>query len=295
MAERIAADAPTEPEAALRWCERYARRRQENFTVVSSLLPERHRAPMFAIYAFCRHTDDLGDEAEGDRLALLDEWERETDRAFAGRPGHPITAALHHVAQSRPLEPEPFLDLIAANRRDQCKTRYATFAELLDYCRLSADSVGRMVLAAWGYDDEYRRALSDATCTALQLTNHWQDVRRDWKAGRLYLPLEDLRDFGVSEAGIAEQIERRRCDDAFRELMQFEVDRAETYFRLGRRLVDEVPRSLAVDVQLFTEGGRAVLRAIEAQRYDVLRKRPRVGKARRGWLAVRAAAAAAVR
>ncbi len=286
-----AAQPPPSPADALRWCERYARRHQENFTVVSALLPERHRAPMFAVYAFCRRTDDLGDEAEGDRVALLEEWREETERAFDGEGSHPISVALHDVAVRHPLEPRPFLDLIEANLLDQRKQRYETFAELLEYCRLSANSVGRMVLAVWGYDDEYRAALADHTCTGLQLANHWQDIARDWKQGRLYLPLEDLRDFGVAEADIA----AGRCTDAFRELMQFEVDRAEACFRLGARLVDELPRSLSVDVQLFTDGGRAVLRAIEAQNYDVLSRRPRVGKARRVLLAARAAALAALR
>ena len=286
-----AAQPPPSPADALRWCERYARRHQENFTVVSSLLPKRHRAPMFAVYAFCRRTDDLGDEAEGDRVALLEEWREETERAFDGEGSHPISVALHDVAVRRPLEPRPFLDLIEANLLDQRKQRYETFAELLGYCRLSANSVGRMVLAVWGYDDEYRAALADHTCTGLQLANHWQDIARDWKQGRLYLPLEDLRDFGVAEADIA----AGRCTAAFRELMQFEVDRAEACFRLGARLVDELPRSLSADVQLFTDGGLAVLRAIEAQNYDVLSRRPRVGKARRVLLAARAAALAALR
>ena len=286
-----AAQPPPSAADALRWCERYARRHRENFTVVSRLLPERHRAPMFALYAFCRYTDDLGDEAEGDRIALLEEWRGETERAFDGEGSHPISVALHDVAVRLPLEPRPFLDLIEANLLDQRKQRYETFAELLDYCRLSANSVGRMVLAVWGYDDEYRGALADHTCTGLQLANHWQDIARDWKQGRLYLPREDLRDFGVAESDIA----AGRCTDAFRELMQFEVDRAETYFRLGTRLADELPRGLSVDVQLFTEGGRAVLRAIEAQDYDVLARRPRVGAARRVMLAARAAAIAALR
>ena len=290
MAIRPAQPPPSAADA-LRWCERYARRHQENFTVVSRLLPRRHRAPMFAVYAFCRYTDDLGDEAEGDRIALLEEWRAETERAFAGEGSHPISVALHRAARDRPLSPRPFLDLIEANLLDQRKHRYETFDELLGYCRLSANTVGRMVLAVWGYDDEYRGALADHTCTGLQLANHWQDVARDWKAGRLYLPLEDLRDFGVSE----DDIGAGRCTDAFREMMQFEVDRAEACFRIGRRLADELPRELAVDVQLFTDGGLAVLRAIEAQDYDVLSRRPRAGRARRALLAARAAAAAALR
>ena len=276
---------------AYNWCERYTRRHQENFTVVSWFLPRQLRAPMFAVYAFCRYTDDLGDEAAGDRLALLDEWETELRAAFEGTPTHPITVALAETARRKPLEPDPFLRLIEANRLDQTKTRYADFQELLGYCRLSANPVGEMVLALWEITDDERRRLSDATCTALQLANHWQDVRRDWQAGRLYLPLDDLRRFGLDERQIAEQIERGRCDAAFRELMRFQVDRAEAYFRLGDALRPLTPRELAVDLRLFSDGGRAALRAIAAQNYDVLAARPRVGRPRRALLALRAAAA----
>lgn len=273
------------------WCERYTREHQENFTVVSWFLPRELRGPMFAVYAFCRYTDDLGDEAAGDRLALLDEWEAELRAAFGGAPTHPITVALADVAQSKPLEPEPFLRLIEANRLDQRKSRYADFQELLGYCRLSANPVGEMVLALWEITDDERRRLSDATCTALQLANHWQDVRRDWEAGRLYLPLDDLRRFGLGEDDIAEQIAAGRAERDFRELMRFQVDRAEAYFRLGDALVRLVPRELAVDLRLFSDGGRAALRAIERQGYDVLAARPRVSSARRVRLALRAAAA----
>jgi len=285
-AERAASALRSEADAYA-WCERYTRRQQENFTVVSWFLPRELRAPMFAVYAFCRYTDDLGDEAAGDRLALLDEWERELRSAFAGSPAHPISIALAAAAAQKPLEADPFLRLIEANRLDQTKSRYETFQELLEYCRLSANPVGEMVLALWGIGDAERRELSNATCTALQLANHWQDVRRDWEAGRLYLPLEDLRRFGVSEQQIAE----RRCDRAFRELIRYQVDRAEAYFRRGDALVRLVPRELAVDLRLFSDGGRAVLRAIEQQRGDVLSRRPRVSGARRAWLALRAAAA----
>ena len=273
------------------WCERYTRGHQENFTAVSRFLPRELRAPMFAVYAFCRYTDNLGDEAEGDRLALLDQWEAELRSAFGGSPKHPISLALADLAQRKPLEPDPFLRLIEANRLDQTKSRYADFQELLDYCRLSANPVGEMVLALWEISDAERRKLSDATCTALQLANHWQDVRRDWLAGRLYLPLDDLRRFGLNENALADQIAAARADDAFRRMMRFQVDRAEAYFRSGDALVALVPRELAVDLRLFSDGGRAVLRAIAAQDYDVLARRPRVSSARRAWLALRAAAA----
>ena len=278
---------------AYQWCARYTREHQENFTVVSWFLPRELRAPMFAVYAFCRYTDDLGDEAAGDRLALLDDWESQLRRAFGSPPApeHPIAIALADLAQRKPLNADPFLRLIEANRLDQTKTRYADFQELLGYCRLSANPVGEMVLALWEINDAERRKLSDATCTALQLANHWQDVRRDWQAGRLYLPLDDLRRFGVTEREIGEQIATGRCNRAFRDLIRYQVDRAEAWFRQGDALVGMVPRELAVDLRLFSDGGRAALRAIAAQDYDVLAARPRIGRGRRAWLALRAAAA----
>ncbi len=283
-----------EPEDALRWCERYTRDHGENFTVVSWFLPRRLRAPMFAVYAFCRFTDNLGDEAAGGperRLELLDEWEHDVRRAFSAdaEPQHPIQRALQVVARSKPLRLEPFQKLIEANRLDQRQSRYPLFQDVLGYCELSANPVGEMVLALWEIDDEHRRALSDATCTALQLSNHWQDVRRDFQAGRLYLPLEDLRCYDLTEADIADQIAAGQADRRFRALLRFEVDRAEAWFRQGERLIDEVPRELAIDLRLFTDGGRAVLNAIRHQDYDVLARRPRVSTSTRAWLALRAA------
>ena len=285
---------------ALRWCRRYSRRHGENFTVVSWFLPRELRAPMFAVYAFCRFTDDLGDESDGtpaERLKRLDQWQADLEHAFDGsQPQHPINVALREVAAQKPLRPDPFRRLIEANRLDQRNSRYETFQDLLAYCDLSANPVGEMVLALWDIDTEtdegrYRRDLSDATCTALQIANHWQDVRRDFlDSGRIYLPLEDLRRFGLSEAEIEAGIRQQRCPDAFRTMMRFQVDRAEVWFRKGERLIDEVPPALAIDLRLFTDGGRAVLKAIERQGYDTLSRRPRVGQSTRAWLALRAAA-----
>ncbi len=278
------AAAPSTAPEAVAWCERYARRHAENFTVVSRVLPKRLRPAMYTVYAFCRFTDDLGDIAAGDRLALLDEWERDLERAFRGEGRHPIHRALSAVIPAYGLEITPFRRLIAANRRDQQQSRYPTYQDLLTSCDASANPVGHMVLALFGYHDAARRALADAICTALQLANHWQDVARDAAAGRIYLPLEDLRRFGVSEA----QILDRRADASFRALMQFEVDRAETLFRLGEPLADTVSRELRVDLRLFTAGGRAVLRAIARQDYDVLSRRPVIPGWYKGWLAARA-------
>ena len=289
-----------DPADALRWCRRYTRRHGENFTVVSWFLPRSLRAPMFALYAFCRFTDNIGDDpdaAPAQRLERLDAWQADLERTFNGsRPQHPINLALQDISRRKPLRADPFRRLIEANRLDQRQSRCETFQDVLAYCDLSANPVGELVLQIWGVDTEseegrYRVDLSDATCTALQLANHWQDVRRDYlDQDRLYLPLEELRGFGLSEDDIAEGIRRRRCPDAYRELMRFQVDRAEAYFRKGERLIDEVPSELAVDLRLFTDGGRAVLAAIKRQRYDTLSRRPRVSAFTRAWLALRAAA-----
>ena len=286
-------------EEALTWCRRYSRRHGENFTVVSWFLPRELRAPMFAVYAFCRFTDNLGDDPDASpaqRLERLDFWQRDLELAFsAERPQHPIHIALQYVAQDKPLHVDPFRRLIEANRLDQRQSRCADFQELLAYCELSANPVGEMVLALWDVDTEtdegrYRLELSDATCTALQIANHLQDVRRDFlDAERIYLPLEDLRNFGLSEDAVAEGIRDSRCPDAFRTMMRFQVDRAEAYFRMGERLIDEVPRELAIDLRLFTDGGRAVLKAIERRNYDTLTSRPRVSKLTRARLALGAA------
>ena len=285
---------------ALRWCRRYTRRHGENFTVVSWFLPRELRLPMFAVYAFCRFTDNLGDDPDAEpseKLERLDTWQADLERAFEGsQPQHPINIALQRVRESKPLRADPFRRLIEANRLDQRNSRYETFQDVLAYCNLSANPVGEMVLALWDIDTEtdegrYRRDLSDATCTALQIANHWQDVRRDFlDSDRIYLPQEDIRRFGLSEEEIADGVRRKQCPDDFRTMMRFQVDRAEVWFRKGERLIDEVPRELAIDLRLFTDGGRAVLKAIERQDYDTLTRRPRVGKSTRAWLALRAAA-----
>ena len=171
----------------------------------------------------------------------------------------------------------PFLKLVEANRMDQRIQRYPAYDDLLHYCDHSANPVGRMVLSVFGYNDEERQRLSDATCTALQLANFWQDVRRDFDMGRIYLPLEDMERFGYSEG----ELQAGVVNDRFRRLMAFEVDRARELFRVGVKLVDMVDGELRVDLKLFTMGGMSVLDAIEKQDYDVLSSRPVVSKARK--------------
>ena len=179
-------------------CRRIALGHYENFPVVSWLLPRELRPHIFALYAYCRGVDDLGDKSEGDRLALLDDWEAELRRCYDGSPSDARFVALADTIRRFDIPPEPFLRLIEANRRDQRTNRYQTFDELLDYCTYSANPVGRLVLYVFGYRDEERARLADSTCTALQLANFWQDVRRDLKMGRVYIPLGDMAWFQYS-------------------------------------------------------------------------------------------------
>jgi squalene synthase HpnC len=197
-----------------------------------------------------------------------------------------VFVALEETIRECSIPKEPFADLLKAFRQDQTVTRYESFEELLGYCRNSANPVGHLVLYLCGYKDEERQRLSDYTCTALQLANFWQDVSVDWKKGRVYLPLEDLRRFGVSEDQIAE----RRFNRQFGELMRFEVERARQWFAQGLPLVKMVNRSLALDLELFSRGGLAILQAIEKQDYDVLARRPSLSKFRKAELAMRALA-----
>ena len=268
--------------AAYAWCRDYARRRDENFTVVSWFLPSDIRAHFFALYAYCRWTDDLGDEADGDRLALLDAWERELRACYGGDRRSELFVALGATIDRFEIPIEPFLRLIEANRIDQRVTSFATYADLRSYCDLSAAPVGRMLLYVLGYRDAERMRLSDVTCVGLQLANFCQDVTVDLAKGRLYVPAEDMHRFGYS----AEDLRRGVVNDEFRSLMRFEVERARALFAEGRALEAMIDRSARTDVRLFRLGGEAVLDAIERANYDVLSSRPRVGKAKKAWMAL---------
>ena len=263
-------------------CASWAARRHENFPVLSLAVPKAKRPAFAAIYAFCRAVDDLGDEAPGDRLALLDAWEEDLLKVWTpGGPRHPIHRALVPVVRGLAIPDEPFRRLVRANRMDQVKVRYATFEELREYCLHSADPVGRLVLHVFGYSDPERQRLSDATCTALQLANFWQDITRDLKdRGRSYLPLEDLMRFGVSEADLAS----RPAPEAFRRLMAYEVSRARGLFTEGLALLDGLEGRPRWTIAAFSAGGLAVLDAIAGQGYDVLGRRPALSGARKAGL-----------
>jgi len=269
------------------WCRRLARTHYENFSVATWFLPKRLRQHFFNVYAYCRVADDLGDESGDAQLSLrlLDQWEAELDACYRGSPRHPVFVALSETVRSRDVPRQPFADLLQAFRQDQRVTRYASFDELLRYCQYSANPVGRLVLYVCGYRDAESQRLSDFTCTALQLANFWQDVAVDFGKGRIYLPLEDLRRFGIEERQIAE----RRATPQFVALMKFQVERARRWFQQGLPLSRRVERELAVDIELFTGGGQEILNAIERQGYDVLAKRPVISRPRKLWLVLRAA------
>ncbi len=283
----------SEAEAYTRWL---ATHHYENFHVVSFLLPPHLHQDFYNVYSFCRWADDLGDEL-GDRqesLRMLAWWRQQLQAMYRGDVQHPVFVALQGTAQRRQLPIEPFDDLIQAFEQDQVKSRYANWAELEDYCRRSANPVGRLVLLLCGYRDTVRFRQSDATCTGLQLANFWQDVTVDWSKDRVYLPQDLLARHGVPEADIA----ARRFSPAFRAAMREAVERARQSFAEGAPLARSLDPRLALDIELFTRGGLAILSKIESQGYDVLKARPRISKLERvmlllkglaGWAISRAA------
>lgn len=279
-------ETPPTLEEARAWCRRLAQTHYENFHVASWFLPRRLRPHFHAIYAYCRVSDDLGDEV-GDRdaaLALLHLWGAELDACYRGEAHHPVFVALAETVRACDIPKEPFADLLVAFRQDQTVTRFPTMADVLGYCRYSANPVGRIVLYACGYRDDERFALSDKTCTALQLANFWQDVRVDYARGRVYIPQEDLDRFHVDEISLA----ARHFTPEFQRLMRYEVDYAWDLFQAGLPLIGKVDPELALDLDLFSRGGMEILQAIRRQDYNVLRARPAISKPRKLALLLRA-------
>jgi squalene synthase HpnC len=272
-------------------CEKLARTHYENFSVGSIFLPGHLRKHVFNIYAYCRVCDDLSDETGNPQLSLelLEWWREQLHQCFAGRPDHPVFAALKPTIDQFDLPIGPFDDLISAFIQDQTVTRYDTFEQLLGYCERSANPVGRLFLCLMGYGDEARRQLSDFTCTALQLVNFWQDIAPDYAKGRIYIPQEDLWRFGYSEA----ELRNRVVNAGFVRLMRFEVQRTRELFDSGASLGRLVEGPGAADVDLFSRCGIALLNSIERCGYDVLNRRVVVSKHRKllialGWAARRA-------
>ena len=272
------------PSESLQYTRWLATHHYENFHVVSFLLPKRLHQDFYNVYAFCRWADDLGDEI-GDTqesLRLLAWWRAELHRMYEGSASHPVFVALQGTAARYELPVAPFDDLITAFERDQTTTRYRNWDEVFDYCKYSANPVGRLVLGLCGYRDAARQALSDATCTALQLANFWQDVTVDWEKNRVYLPLELFE----RHACPVEAIPERRFDGRFRAVMKDAVDVAQGLFSKGLPLAGMVDRRLAIDLELFSRGGMKVLEKIERQDYNVLAARPAISKVERVALLV---------
>ena len=288
-------------QSSYEYCERFTKTSYENFTVGSFLLPRSKRKHICAIYSYCRIVDDIGDESSNrfpfltyinldvdwesmgetsKRLALLEYWESELELCYSDVPNNPVMYALQDTIKLFDIPCDLFKKLIHANKLDQINTRYSTFEDLLGYCNYSANPVGRIFLYLFGHNDRIRQSLSDSTCTGLQLVNFWQDIGRDLDKGRIYIPAEDMRYFGYSEHDLISGLE----NEAFRNLIEFQVDRTMSYLVEGSQLANIVNGACKLDVALFTRGGVEIANLIRRSNYQVLKSRPRLSPGRRSLL-----------
>lgn len=270
------------------YCRMWARKQYENFHVVSFLIPRQFRQDFFNIYAYCRWADNLADEvAEPDESrALLDWWEAQLRLCYSGSPAHPVLLALQNTIQSRQLDIRPFLDLLTAFRQDQLVHRYRDDQELLNYCRFSANPVGRILLSLADSDTHDNLHLSDQICTGLQLANFCQDISRDAERGRIYVPKQRWDAHSVDESSLL----ARTVSPAARAMLAEWVESVRGYLKRGWPLVDQVPGWLACDVDLFVRGGLGILQCIERSEFDVWTRRPTVSKPHKFQLLLRALA-----
>jgi len=260
---------------AYQHCRKIGTNHYENFTVVSRLLPRKKRKYVYALYAFSRYTDDLGDELEDGNSSALDQWEQELEKSIKnGTTDNLILIALRDTVHELDLSLEWLKKIIHANRMDQLNNSYETYEDLLHYCDHSANPVGRIFLKIFDESSERNNALSDKTCTGLQLTNFWQDVNRDEKMGRVYIPVEDMEHFNYSR----EKLEKRVYNENFVNLMKFEVNRARKLLKEGFTLVPLLEGRIKIDVRLFNLGGLKILNKIGQINYDVLHTRPTISK-----------------
>jgi hydroxysqualene synthase len=269
---------PAEIKDAFAFCEEMARTHYENFPVGSLLVPKAKRKHVYSIYAFARTADDFADEGYGtattpaDRLRLLDEWEFQLESCYRGIASHAIFIALAETVRELRLPIQLFRDLLSAFKQDVVQARYTNFDDVLDYCRRSANPVGRLILLLFEYRDEHLHKLSDALCTALQLANFWQDVAVDLEKDRVYLPQEDLWQFDYSE----EELFAREFNQRYAKLLQFQVERTRQFFTQGKALPSLVRGRLAFELRLTWHGGARILELIERNGYDTLRHRPKL-------------------
>lgn len=269
-------------ESSFKYCEAVAKSHYENFPVASLLLPKQKRKYIYSIYAFARAADDFADEPgiEGGndkRMALLNEWSDKLNDCYNGKAYDPIFIALGETVKDCKIPIEPLENLLKAFKQDVAKNRYSTFEEVIDYCSCSANPVGRLVLMVFGIHNEELFGYSDKICTALQLTNFWQDVAVDLKKDRVYLPAEDLKMFDYSY----DELSLYQFNDRFRDLMKYEVLKTEKIFAEGRKLIDEVTKhesakKLRKELQLTWLGGMEILSKIKQLDYNVLMKRPKI-------------------
>ena len=291
-------------QSSYEYCERFTKTSYENFTVGSFLLPRSKRKHICAIYSYCRIVDDIGDESSNrfpfltyinfdvdwesmdetsKRLALLEYWESELELCYSDVPNNPVMYALQDTIKLFDIPCDLFKKLIDANKLDQINTRYGTFEDLLQYCKYSANPVGRIFLYLFGYNDRIRQSLSDSTCTGLQLVNFWQDIGRDVNKGRIYIPAEDMSYFGYSEHDLISGLE----NEAFRNLIEFQMDRTMSYLVEGSQLANIVTGACKLDVALFTRGGVEIANLIRRSNYQVLKSRPRLSTGRRSLLVLK--------
>src|SRR6201984_1303180 len=281
----IAANAPPagcSSESAQQYTRWLATHHYENFNVASWLLPKELHQHFYNLYASCRWADDLGDEVPDSSraLELLDWWEQELNACYGGHPSPPVVVALRETIGAKSIPEQPFADVLKAFRQDQTVKRYPTWDAMVEYCVYSANPVGRLVLYLCGYRDEQRQKLSDATCTALQLANFWQDVGRDLEKSRIYIPLDIAAQHRVSE----DDIISRRFSENYVALMRDLIARTRVLFDEGLPLAQQVEGKLRIDLEMFSRGGIAVLDAIESPGYDTLNRRPRIGKVKQAAL-----------
>ncbi|MGE0127064.1 MAG: squalene synthase HpnC [Blastocatellales bacterium] len=279
---KLLAEPPHSVAEAFVYCERLARTHYENFPVGSLLVPMRLRRHVYSIYTFARIADDFADEGyetcgltEAWRLAALDDWERKLEDCFQGKADHPVFVALAETAKELRLPIQLFRDLLSAFKQDVVKRRYADFDEVLDYCSRSANPVGRLILVLFGYRDERLHELSDCICSALQLTNFWQDVEVDIRKDRLYLPQDEMARFGVG----VDDLREKRFSERYAALLKFQVERTWELFNRGKPLPNLVSGRLAIELRLTWLGGTRILERIEEMGYDTLNARPKISTA----------------